>query len=185
MSEIFYDDDILDEYEKQEEWEKSVEYLCELMSNQPLNKSILYRFAAQNWYVLTFWYCCMPNERMDRTLFELGLKKAYIIATEKWWNCSDCLWLFGYFMCINPIDCLCLSDMSNDIIELEKEGNNLIEKAYCIDSKNQLAEMLYLCDNGSMRKYKKAKQKYKENIGQYFPRQSQIEQYFSKIFTDD
>ena len=180
MGEIFYNDDILVNYEKQEEWDKSVEYLNELVDAQPFHKSTLYRFAALNWYVLTDWDYCMPKDRLDRSLFELGLEKAYRLAKEKWWDDSHCLWLFGYFMYINPIDFTFFSD---DIQEVIKQGDSLITKAYCDDPNNQLAEILYLCDHGSKRKYKEVKKKYKEDIAVYFPGQSGVEQYFIEIFT--
>ena len=182
MSEIFYDDDILVKYEQQEQWDKSLEYLCNLAYSQPQNRSVLYRLAAQNWYVLTFWNCNMPKDKLNRNVFALGLKKAYTLAKEKWWTDSNCLWLFGYFMCINPMD---FPYISADIREVEKEGNNLISKAYSNNPNNQLAEILYLADNGNKQKYMGALKKCKKNIITYFPHQSAVEQYFSEVFTGD
>lgn len=177
---IFYDDDILVKYEQYEEWDKTYEHLNNLMCSQSENKSILYRFAAQCWYVLTFWDCNMPKGKFNKELFELGLKKTYVIAKEKWWNDSDCLWLFGYFMCINPI---AFPYVSIDIREVEEEGNHLIAKAYRHNPNNQLAEILYLVDNSNKRKYKKAQKEVKKNIYMYFPHQSEIEKYFLEVFT--
>lgn len=182
MSAIFYDDDILVKYEQQEQWDDSVEYLNNLMYSQSQNKSVLYRLAAQSWYVLTFWHCNMPKDKLNRNVFELGLKKAYTLAKEKWWTDSDCLWLFGYFMCINQMD---FPYVSTDIREVEKVGNDLISKAYFNEPNNQLAEILYLADNGSKRKYMEALKKCKRKITIYFPHQSAVEQYFSEIFTSD
>lgn len=75
MSAIFYDDDILVKYEQQEQWTQSVAYLDNLLRSKPENKYVLYRFAAQCWYVLTFWDCCMPKDKLNRNVFEFGLKK--------------------------------------------------------------------------------------------------------------
>lgn len=180
MSTIFYNDDILVKYEQQEQWDKSLEYLNDLAFSQTQNKSILFRLAAQSWYVLTFWNCHMPKEKLNKNVFELGLKKAYALAKEKWWADSDCLWLFGYFMCINQ---MVFPYISTDIREVEKEGNNLISKAYSNNPNNQLAEILYLADNGNKRKYMEALKKCKKNITIYFPHQSAVEQYFSEVFT--
>lgn len=180
MSAIFYNDDILTKYEQQEQWDKSSEYLNNLMQTQSQNRSILYRFAAQNWYVLTFWDCNMPKDKLNRNVFELGLKKAYTYAKERWWADSDCLWLFGYFMCINQMD---FPYISTDIRKVEKEGNQLISKAYFNNPNNQLAEILYLADNGNKRKYMEALKRCKKNIAIYFPHQSAIEEYFSEVFT--
>lgn len=175
---IFYYDDILAEYEQYEEWDKTYEYLNNLMCSRADNKFILYRFAAQCWYVLTFWVCDMPKKKMNKELFELGLKKAYFLAKE--WNDSDCLWLFGYFMCINP---MVFPYVSIDIREVEEKGNALITKAYHDNPNNQLAEILYLVDNGNKRKYRQALNKCKENIAMYFPHQSEIEKYFYEVFS--
>lgn len=182
MNAIFYDDDILAKYEQQEQWEQSVAYLNNLLYCEYQNKSILYRFAAQNWYVLTFWNCNMPKDKLNRNVFELELKKAYTIAKENWWNDSDCLWLFGYFMCINQMD---FPYINTDIREVEKIGNNLISKAYFANSGNQLAEILYLADNGSKKKYMQALKNAKKNISVYFPHKSEVEQYFFEVFTEE
>lgn len=180
MSAIFYNDDILVKFEQQEQWDKSLEYLNNLMYSQPENKSVLYRFAAQNWYVLTFWSCNMPKDKLNKEMFKLGLKKAYTLAKEKWWRDSNCLWLFGYFMCINQI---VFPYISTDVREVEKEGNNLISEAHSNDPNNQLAEILYLADNGNKRKYVEALKKCKKNITAYFPNQSAVEEYFSEVFS--
>ena len=182
MRAIFYDDDILVRYEQQEQWDKSLEYINNLMNSHSQDKSVLYRFAAQSWYVLTFWDCNMPKEKLNRNVFELGLKKAYTFAKEKWWTDSNCLWLFGYFMCINQMD---FPYIDTDIREVEKIGNDLISKAYSNNPNNQLAECLYLVDNGTKRKYMKALKKCKKNITIYFPHQSAVERYFSEVFTGD
>lgn len=181
MNAIFYDDDILVKCEQYENWDKSLEYLNNLLCSKPENKSVLYRFAAQCWYVLTFWDCCMPKDKLNRNVFEFGLKKAYETAKENWWNDSDCLWLFGYFMCINP---MIFSYISNDIREVEKIGNNLISEAYFADPHNQLAEILYLADNGSSRKYMQALKNAKKNIPVYFPHKSEMDKYFFEVFTE-
>lgn len=182
MRAIFYDDEILVRYEQQEQWDKSLERLNNLMYSQSENKSVLYRLAAQCWYVLTFWDCNMPKDKLNRNVFELGLNKAYTLAKEKWWTDSNCLWLFGYFMCINQID---FWYISTDIREVEKEGNDLISKAYSNNPNNQLAEILYLADNGNKRKYMETLKKCKKNISIYFPHQSAVELYFSEVFTGD
>ena len=75
--------------------------------------------------------------------------------------------------------------VSTDIREVEKAGNDLISEAYFNDPNNQLAEILYLADNGSKRKYKEALKKCKKKIAIYFPHQSTVEQYFCEIFTSD
>lgn len=182
MRAIFYDDHVLVKHEQQEEWDKSLEYLNNLIYSSATNKSIVYRFAAQSWYVLTFWDCSMPKDKLNRNIFEEGLKKAYTMAKEKWWTDSDCLWLFGYFMCINQMD---FPYISTDIREVEKEGNDLICKAYFNNPNNQLAEILYLADNGCKRKYMQARKKCKKNISVYFPNQSAVEQYFSEVFVGE
>ena len=51
--------------------------------------------------------------------------------------------------------------VSTDIREVEKAGNDLISKAYSNEPNNQLAEILYLADNGSKRKYMEALKKCK------------------------
>lgn len=182
MRKIFYDDDILLKYEREERWTETIEYLNHLVYSCPHNKSILYRLAAQNWYVLTFWNCNMPIDKLDRKFFESSLQRAYIIAKENYWTDSNCLWLFGYFMCINQVD---FSYISTDIREVEREGNNLISVAYFNNPNNQLAELLFLADNGNKRKYAEAVNKCKKNIFIYFPHQSAIEQYFIGIFSDE
>ena len=179
MNAMFYDDSILVKYEQNEQWDKCLEHLNCLVRSQPQNKSILYRYAATSWYVLTFWHCIIPKDKLNRKKFELGLEKAYKIAKEKWWMDSDCLWLFGYFMCINQID---FPFISKDIREVERVGNALISKAYLNNPNNQLAEILYLADNEDTHKYRKALKRCKSNITSYFPNQSAIEQYFAEIF---
>ena len=182
MKAIFYNDDTLDKLEQQEQWDKSLDYLNNLKTAQPSNKSILLRFAAQCWYVLTFWDCYMPTDKYNRKIFEAGLKESYIIAKEKWWADSDCLWIFGYFMCINQ---MAFSFVNADIREIEKEGNILICQAHFKDPNNQLAEILFLTDNDCKKKYLCAKKRRKNNINIYFPNESAVEQYFSEIFAGE
>lgn len=179
MNALFYYDSVLFKYEQNEKWDKCLDYLNNLVNSQPQNKSILYRYAATSWYVLTFWNCNIPKDKLNRKVFELGLEKSYKIAKEKWWLDSDCLWLFGYFMYINQMDFLFIS---KDIAEVEREGNALILKAYLNNPNNKLAEILYLADNGNKHKYRKAQKKSKSNLTSYFPYQSAIEQYFVEIF---
>lgn len=181
MSAIFYDDDILVNYEKDDQWEKCVEHLNNMVDSHFHNKSILCRFAAQSWYVLTFWDCRMPKDRLNRAVFETSLKKAYVLAKERWWTDSDCLWLFGYFMCINQV---IFPYISTDIREVEQEGNSLIFKAHSNNPSNQLAEILYLADSKNKHKYVMATKKVKKFIEIYFPHQSAVEQYFAEIFTN-
>lgn len=180
MSAIFYDDDILAEYELNEQWDESLEYLHNLMYSKPKNKSVLYRLATQCWYVLTFWDCDMPKEKLKRKIFELELENAYVSAKEQWWSDPDCLWLFGYLMCINQID---FPYISTDISIVEEKGNELIFKAYTSDPDNLLAKALYLADNGNKHEYMEVLKKVKKNINNYFPRKSAVEKYFSEIFT--
>ena len=181
MRPIFYDDEMLVKYEQQEQWDKCVEHLNKMMSLNEENKFILYRLAAQSWYVLTFWDCNMPKDRLNRTLFEESFKHAYFIAKEKCWNDSNCLWLFGYFMYINQWD---FSHIDTDVGDIEQEGNRLIIKAYEKDSNNLLAEILYLADSGKWNTYMMAKKKIKKHINIYFPHRSAIEQYFTEVFTN-
>ena len=70
---MFYDDDILVKYEQYEEWDKTYEHLNNLMCSQSENKSILYRFAAQCWYVLTFWH--KPFLRFQNSLQRIYISK--------------------------------------------------------------------------------------------------------------
>ena len=181
MSALFYDDEVLSQYEQEGQWEKSLDYLNNIIQSKGLQKSVLYRFAAQSWYVLTFWDCNMPKEQLNREVFELGLKNAYVYAKEQWWNDSNCLWLFGYFMCINQEDFPFISD---DYRDVEQYGNSLIFKAYSINPNNQLAEVLYLADSRKKRKYAAAVKNCLKSISCYFPHKSAVEQYFTGIFTN-
>lgn len=182
MNRIFYDDEILVEYEQQEQWDKCLEYLDQLMYSHPQDKSILYRFAAQSWYVLTFWDCNMPKCKLNRQEFELNLRIAYSLAKKRWWTDSDCLWLFGYFMCINQMD---FPYISSNIFEVERNGNRLINEAYNSNPKNPLAEIIFLADSGNKSKYKAAKDKIFDHISSYFPSGSAVGRYFIEIFTRD
>lgn len=181
MSIIFYNDELLRKYEAEEQWETSVIYLSQKLCSCPDDKSILFRLAAQCWYVLTFWDCDMPIDRLDKVLFQSELETTYNIAREKHWHNSDCLWLFGYFMCINQMD---FAFVSEDIYEVELEGNRLICEAHSTDPSNQLAEILYLADNGKKRNYASAIKTIRNQISEYFSKQSAIEQYFYDIFTN-
>ena len=131
-------------------------------------------------YVLTLWDCCMPEEKLVRDVFESYLKRAYSIAHEYWWRDSDCLWLFGYFMCINQLD---FSFINTDIRAIEKKGAQLIADSYYSDPKNSLARVLFLQDNGEKRVYNAAQQELANNIRRYFPSNSEIDSYFIEIFT--
>ena len=181
MNAIFYNDEILEKYEEEEQWDKSVEYLSAMVDSQCQNKSVLYRFAAQCWYVLTFWDCSMPKDKLNKVIFETSLTKAYVLAKEKWWTDSNCLWLFGYFMCINQ---MIFPYISTDFREVEREGNRLINNAYSNNPNNQLAEVLYLADAKNRRKYLAAIKKIKKSIKMYFPHQSAVDQYFAEIFSN-
>ena len=181
MSKIFYNDDLLIKFESEEQWDESVMYLSKKLCSCSDDKSILFRLAAQCWYVLTFWDCDIPKERLDRVLFERELETTYNIARKKYWNDSDCLWLFGYFMCINQMDFLFVSE---NLYEVESEGNRLICESYSNDPSNDLAKILYLVDNGTKSKYIAAIKAMRKKINEYFSKQSAVELYFSEIFTN-
>lgn len=83
-------------------------------------------------------------------------------------------------MCINST---VFPYISNDIREVEKKGDELISESYFADPNNQLAEILYLADNGSKRKYMQALKKQK-NIAAYFPHKSEVDKYFFEVFTE-
>lgn len=180
MNSIFYDDKILAHYEQQEQWEESVTYLVNLMYLNMQNKHILYRLAAQCWYVLTFWDCNMPKERLNRTVFESNLELVYYLAQIKWWNDADCLWIFGYFMSINQMD---FKYVNTDIRDVEKEGNDLILKSISLNPNNELAKILFLADNAKKRKYNSAKMNLRKSIFLFFPSNSKVDVYFAEIFT--
>lgn len=180
MSKIFYNDELLRKYESEEQWDASVIYLRQKLCSCPDDKRILFRLAAQCWYILTFWDCDMPKDRLDKMLFQSELESTYNIARKKYWHDSNCLWLFGYFMCINQMD---FSFVSEDIYEVELEGNRLIGEAYSNDSCNQFAEILYLVDTGTKRECASAIKTMRNHITEYFSKQSAVEQYFFDIFT--
>lgn len=180
MNNIFYNDNTLAQFEQHEQWEESVKYLAELVHRDSENPHILYRLAAQCWYVLTSWDCEMPKERLDRTVFESNLEKAYILAKKRWWNDSDCLWLFGYFMIINQFD---FPYVSADILEVEKEGRGLIRQAFSLDPNNELARIWYLADTVSNRKWFRARKELKKSIYLFFPSHSKVDKYFAEVFT--
>ena len=180
MNRLFYNDDILIQYEQQEMWEESVTYLAKLLHSDPQNKNVLYRLAAQCWYVLTFWDCNMPKESLHRNFFESNLKSVYLLAREQWWSDPDCLWLFGYFMSINQLDFLFVSA---DIRDVEKVGCNLIHQSILIDPNNKPAQILYLADNAGKHKYINAKKKMKESISALFPGEPEVDKYFAEVFT--
>lgn len=180
MEKKLYCDDVIIRYERSGEWDKCVAYLEEKFSSNPKDKSVLCRLAAQSWYVLSFWHCCMPKEYLDRTLFEKSLKNVFVVAMQDWGDESDILWLFGYFMCINPLD---FSFISADVIEVENRGSELVRKAYINDPKNPLAEILFLSECENKWEYNIAKKNMKNEIEEYFSSQSEIDQYFMEIFT--
>lgn len=180
MINFFYDDCIISNYEKRGEWEETISYLKSLVHSDNTDKSIFFRYAAQCWYVLTFWDCFMPKEKLSRSFFEMNMKSAYRIAKKYYWNDSNCLWLFGYFMCINQTDFLFID---KNILEIEQMGNNLIIKAYSFDINNPLSEIMYLADNGTKQDYKNAVEKAKSSITEKFPGDSAVDCYFREIFT--
>ena len=182
MRKIFYDDMILEQYEQTEQWDKCVSYLYKLAMDDLDNRNLWLRLAAQSWYTLTFWDCYMKKDNLDRNIFETYLEKAYYKVFQDWWDDADCLWLFGYFMCINPLD---FSFLDKDMNDIELMGNDLISKAYSIDSTNPLAEVLFLADNGKKKHYIATKKKLKNRIGDFFSDKSLVEQYFLEIFTEN
>ena len=124
----------------------------------------------------------MPKEKLSRAVFESNLETAYFLAQKNWWTDSDCLWLFGYFMCINQMD---FPYVSTNIFDVEKEGDSLIVKAVTLNPDNKLAEILYLADNAPKSQYISAKNKLKESISLFFSGQSIVDKYFIEIFTSD
>lgn len=180
MKKLLYCDETIMSYEQKGDWNKCIEYLKKKISSNPKDKSILCRLAAQNWYVLSFWHCCMPKEYLERSFFEKNLEDAFTMAMQNWSDDSDILWLFGYFMCINQVD---FSFISTDVREVENKGCELIRKAYLNNPQNPLAEILYLSEFDNKQEYNKAKKKIKKNIEEYFSGQSEIDQYFVEIFT--
>lgn len=179
---IFYNDKMLDEYEKSERWDKSILYLTEKLKDTNVKKDVLLRLSVQSWYILTFWDCCMPIEKLQRSMFEISLKNSYKIFRKFLYNDSDCLWVFGYLMSVNQLD---FSFIENDILTIESLGISLIYEAYNCDPNNKLAEILFLENKGEKKQCRKKKEKLELHIRECFPSNSEVDKYFLETFTND
>ena len=175
---FFYNDEKLEKYEYDKEWEKSVLYLIKLTKLFPKRKDIILRLMGQCWYTLAFWECLKINNGLNRCFFEETFETAYKIIQSYWGDDSDCLLILGYFMCVNQ---MVFEFLPDDIISIELKGRTLIERAYLDNPQNEIAKLFYLQD--SSLKYKIYKIKLQKKIYNYFPSDSAIDRYFVEICT--
>ena len=177
---MFFFDKTLYRYEQSEQWDRCLIYLKDMTLLYPKNKTIFFSLAAYSWYVLTFWDICMPVNEMKRHDFELMLSETYMKAQHLFWEDSNCLWMFGYFMRTNFLDFAFISADFRDVIE---EGDALIKKAYLLERSNKLAEMMYYEIENRKSEYNRVKKEVIERISDYFPNKSEIDNYFTEVFT--
>lgn len=177
MKKLFFDDLVLQQLEKDGKWEETIDYI--IKNKNIKDKSVFLRLAAQSWYILTFFDCCLPKEKIDRNKCLNLLKILYEMVMTVWNKDQDCLWLFGYFMCVNQSN---FDFLDESIFEIEKRGNAMILEAYNISQDNPLVNILYFSEAGSKMRYYYTKKKNKKFLKDFFPSESSVDKYFIEIF---
>lgn len=176
---FFYSDEELDEYEENDQWEKTIEYLEEKYKEEPARRDILFRLTVQNWYALTFKDRCGMDTKEQRAALKSRLKDLQAKAKEKFWDDADTLWLFGYMMEVNPF---AFASVITYTDEIKLNGRKLINEAANKDPENLMAQVVLLSDEKKMM-YKKKKKQLKPLLSKYFPGKSVVEKYFTEYFS--
>ena len=171
-----YYNDVLELMEKNNEWTDFLKYLL-VKTEQKIEKNILLRLAAQCWHMLTF-YDFYDSSLINREYLINILEYSYDLFRLKFSEDSSCLWLFGYFITINPLDFYFIDD---DVFKVEDLGETLIRKALCFEPENVFAQILVSnMDNSSP-----SHNFIDENcVFDTFSTNSEVDKYFIEIFTN-
>lgn len=177
MNRLFFDDSVLQQLEREEKWNETLDYITKTKNLK--DKEVFLRLAAQTWYILTFFDCCLPKEKIDINECLCLFKSLYNDMLTNWSNDQDCLWLFGYFMSINQNS---FEFLDENIFDIEKKGAKLISKAYDINRDNLFVRILHFSDTRHKIRYWYTKKKIKKSLKELFPSNSSVDEYFFAVF---
>lgn len=175
---LFYSDEELEELEQNGQWEESIAYLKTKWEESPNVKSIIFRYAVQNWYALTYKDQCGMDSREQRTALKANLKEVNNYVKRNMATDSNYLWIFGYMMETNPFAFVSVITYTD---EVKINGRKLITEAANAEPENLMAQVMALADEKKMN-YKKKKKQLKPYLSEYFPGQSAVEKHFLSLF---
>ena len=184
----------LEELEKEEKWEEARVILYDLWSADKDNLDFFMRLSSECWFLVAEWEV-EKTDSLDWEVFQDTLIECmtYGIGVPHFYDNTYFLCIVGYMITLLPE--LCFNEktkqgtFSETFLKWESHGKEMLVKAV---KRNpiDLVMALYL---GFSRKnerneemeemFVKAKKSVRKHIGEYFPENSAIEQYFKEVFS--
>lgn len=175
---LFYGDEELEEMEENGQWEESISYLREKWEHNKRKRNVLFRYATQIWYALTFKEKCGIESKDTRAELKSMLKEVAGFAKQNFAEDTDYLWIFGYMMEANPFAFVSVITYTD---EIKLNGKKLINEAANAQPESLLAQVVSLSDEKKMT-YKKKKKQLKPYLLEYFPGEYAVDKYFLEFF---
>ena len=184
----------LEELEKEEKWEEARVILYDLWSADKENLDFFMRLSSECWFLVAEWEVEKTNG-LDWEVFQDTLIECmtYGIGVPRFYENTYFLCIVGYMITLLPE--LCFNEktkqgtFSETFLKWESHGKEMLVKAV---KRNpiDLVMALYL---GFSRKnernekmeemFVKARRSVRKHIGEYFPGNSAIEEYFKEVFS--
>lgn len=184
----------LEELEKEEKWEEARVMLYNLWSTDKENLDSFLRLISECWFLVAEWDV-EKTDGLDWEVFQDTLIECmtYGIGVPRFYENTYFLCIVGYMITLLPE--LCFNEktkqgtFSETFLKWESHGKEMLVKAV---KRNpiDLVMALYL---GFSRKnerneemeemFVKARKSVRKHIGEYFPGNSAIEQYFKEVFS--
>lgn len=160
---MFYIDDKIIKYEKNEQYIECIQYLYRLWKKKSTEQVYL-RICAEIWYILTFNQIDIYLENGEIEYLNKITKELYECLEME----SNQLLVWGYMLSIRPDLFL---NVNNNYLELEEIGKTYIELSE--KKGNKLASLLL---NKPQNKNQNL------NLEDYFNKNSVVDEYFLEIF---
>jgi len=184
----------LEELEKEEKWEEARVILYDLWSADKENLDFFMRLSSECWFLVAEWEV-EKTDGLDWEVFQDTLIECmtYGIGVPRFYENTYFLCIVGYMITLLPE--LCFNEktkqgtFSETFLKWESHGKEMLVKAV---KRNpiDLVMALYL---GFSRKnernekmeemFVKARRSVRKHIGEYFPGNSAIEEYFKEVFS--
>lgn len=170
---LLYSDNNTKEYEKNNKWIESIEYLYNKWKNDNYNKSLFLKTSINIWYVLIMDGCILDltNEAKDK--LNNMLLELFNVFESSFRNDANCQWMFGYMIEIGTYFFLTFKE------NIEEEGKNLIYESYI--GGNLIAEYLIKNENCNERELSKLRNKIKKYVYECFSKDEEIDKYFIEV----
>ncbi len=181
---IFAKNEKLVELESESKWKEAVELLRDQWYKDRHNNNSLLRLATECWYLLSNWGILdLASSELEFHDVQSILIETYNYMLEFGRDVNLNLAMFGYMVSLFPNYFYVDLDQSGKLyLQFEKQGKEMLKKAFTNEPQNQLYGILYL---GSSPKFGDSQNESygKLEVRKLFPGDTLVEKYFQEVLS--